>query len=368
MEETIFITENAMNNTEKEQSAMEVAKDTFNQNITSSKLATLMAPDYEDERPLWEIDSDFINPYKVLPPIQTWCKMGTRPALPKEGLVTFSAKQKKGKSLSTYAIAIPLLSGNTFNTITPTDKAKRIMVFDMEMSETTLTNRVLRQVESIGNKGHNFVVCSLKRMSIEDRIKTIESKTAKYNPDIIVVDQAAKLVNDINSTIEANIVTDLLDKLSIGRSVWVVMHENKGDQDTNMRGHLGSALSFAAVEAYSVDRNGSVFTITPKEARDTDTEGAECFRFVLDADGHITDATAMFKAQRAEEVGGWYNNFKRVFGEDHELRHGEIVNRIMEQDKLTQKAARNKIEKAKDLGVITKISNDHNSPYCLITD
>ncbi|MCX4294948.1 MAG: AAA family ATPase [Prevotella sp.] len=318
-------------------------------------------------QPLWEIDPDFLNPYKELPPIQTWVRMGDRPALPKEGITTFSAKQKKGKSLSTYALAIPLLSGRLFDSVMPLDRPRLVIVFDMEMSEATLTKRVLTQVRSIGDNGCRFVVCSLKAKSIEERMKTIEDKIKRYSPDIVVIDQAAKLVYDINNTTECGGITDLLDKLSIGRAVWVVMHENKSEGDTNMRGHLGSYLSFAAVEAYSVDRKDGVFTITPKEARDTDTDNAACARFALDEDFRIIDATSLIERNREAEAENWRNDFKNLFGDNQELTHAELRRRVKEQLHITSDStAEGKIRRAKEAGAICKVDpNNSRSPYKL---
>ena len=338
----------------------------YKPNIPLAELSELMQPEQYENRPLWETDPDFLNPYKELPPLQTWARIGDRPALPKEGIITFSAKQKKGKSLSTYAIAIPLLSGNVFDTLTPIDRPNLVLVFDMEMSETTLINRVQSQIRTIGEYGTRFVVCPLKGKSIEERIEIITAKVERYNPQVCIIDQGAKLVKDINGTAETNAVTDMLDKLSIGRSVWVVMHENKNNEDTNMRGHLGSYLSFAAVEAYTVDRKDGVFTITYKEGRDTDSENAAPIRFALDADGKIIDADAIFRAAKDKEADGWRNNFERIFGDDEKLQSGEIITRLMTQDKLERRAANTKLSKAKEMGIVRKLNpNDHRSPYVM---
>lgn len=351
---------------EDKQQAVELARQVFAANIEPGKLANMVSPDYKDTRPLWEIDPDFLNPYKVLQPLQTWARIGDRPALPKEGLITFSAKQKKGKSLSTYALAIPLLSGNVFDTLTPVDRPNLVLVFDMEMSETTLINRVQNQIRTIGKFGTRFVVCPLKGKSIEERIATITAKVERYNPQVCIIDQGAKLVKDINGTAETNAVTDMLDKLSIGRSVWVVMHENKNNDDTNMRGHLGSYLSFAAVEAYSVDRKDGVFTITYKEGRDTDSENALPIRFALDTDGKIIDAAAIFKAARDKEADGWRNNFERIFGDDKQLQSGEIVRRFIERDNVSERVAEEKLSTGKTLGIIRKLPGGLRAPYEIV--
>lgn len=356
---------------EQTNAAAELAREVFATKIEPGALSEIMKPEQYTNRPIWETDPDFLDPYKELPRLQTWCKIADRPALPKEGIITFSAKQKKGKSLSTYALAIPLLSGKDFDTLRPTatdpkDRPNLVMVFDMEMSETTLTNRVLNQVQSIGEYGTRFVVCPLKSKSIQDRIKTIAAKVEQYRPEIVVIDQAAKLVTNGNDLAESNALTDMLDKMSIGRSVWVVMHENKGQDDNNMKGHLGSFLSYAAVEAYSVDRKDGIFTITYREGRDTESDNAAPIRFAMDSNGRIIDANAIFQAAHEKEVQGWRNNFAMLFGEDKTLRSMELIERIKTQEGLEERAAKTKIARAKELGAIRKTSNEPRAPYELI--
>ena len=318
------------------------------------------------KQPLWEVDEDFLNPYNPLPDIVTWCKIGERPALPKQGIVTFSAKQKKGKSLSTYAFALPLLSGRKFDTITPTETPNMIMVFDMEMSETTLTQRALNQVKTIGENGQRFLICPLKGLPIETMIERIEAKIEKYNPPIIVLDQAGKLILDTNDTKTSNALTNLLDNWSKERAVWVVMHENKSEADTNMRGHFGSYLSFAAVEAYTVDKKNGVFTVTYKEGRDTEADGAAQVNFILDEETKaITDATAAMEQQKEDEAEKWRKDFKLIFGEDETLTYSDMLSRIMKNQGLQKSAAGTKIEKAKTAGAIEKTSTQRNAPYRL---
>lgn len=342
---------------------IELAKTILNEKQVIGHLADIMEPQQYENRPIWETDPDFLNPYKELPPIQTWATIGERKALPKEGIITFSAKQKKGKSLSTYALAIPLLSGNQFDTLTPSDRPNMVMVFDMEMSETTLTNRALSQVRTIGKYGTRFIVCPLKAKSIADRIATITAKVEQYHPDIVVIDQAAKLVANGNDLAESNNITDMLDKLSIGRSVWVVMHENKGQDDNNMKGHLGSFLSYAAVEAYSVDRKEGIFTITYREGRDTDAENAATIKFALDTEGRIIDAAAIARAAEDDRRSKWRSHMERIFGADETLQRCEIISRVKAENNGID--AENVFSNARDVGAIIKVGNDKRDPYKL---
>lgn len=349
-------------NSDKER-ILEEAKATFESNIKVGELSQLIDP---NNIPLWEIDPDFLNPYKELPPLQTWAKMGDRPCFPKEGIISVSAKQKRGKSYATYAFALPLLSGLDFGTIHPNDRPNMIMVFDMEMSETTLTNRVLKQVQTLGEHGNKFVVCNLKAKTIEERIEAITTKIEKYSPQIVVIDQAAELVNNINDVTECTQITRMIDKLSIGRTIFCIMHENKQKDDSNMQGHIGSHISKKNVEAYTVDRKDGVFTITYKEGRDTDSDNAATFKFAVDVEGKIIDGTRIFNEVQEAEKMKWRSNFMLLFGDDETLRAKDLVARIVEHERLEERAAKNKISKATEMGVIKKTGNLRTDPYSLV--
>lgn len=346
--------------------AIDLAKEIFCNNHKGQLLTAINNPPILPDKPIWDIDPDALNPYDEVQQVQTWCKIGERPALPKEGIITISAKQKQGKSLSTYAMAQALLSGMPFDTLTPTEQPNMVMVFDMEMSATTLLNRVKSQVLRLGKHSKRFVVYPLKAKSIADRIAMINNKVNQYHPDIIIIDQCAKLVANGNDLAESNGICDWLDKLSIGRSVWVVMHENKGADDTNMKGHLGSFLSYSAVEAYSVNRKEGVFTINYREGRDTDSDNALPIHFAVDTNGAIIDANAIAREAQERERQAWVKNFAEIFGDNATMRSVDIIKRICEKEGLEERSAKTKIATAKSIGAIRKISNDHNAPYELV--
>ena len=310
------------------------------------------------KRPLWEIDEDFLNPYKELPIIQTWCEIGGRKAIPKQGLITFSAKQKQGKSLSTYALSLPLLSGKDFDTLHPLDTPNLIMVFDMEMSEQTLQKRYLSQLESIGSNSTRFQIVPLKSKNLKERIEKIEEKVSRYNPDIVIIDQAAKLMSNINDPSESSQVVDILDKLSINRSVWCVIHENKSDQDKNMRGHIGTELSFASVESYTVKREGAVFSVKYLYGRDSDSNEAEEVHFTYDDEKGIRDASAIV-AERYETQGDVLKQLMVNIFSDHPtgLSSGDLLLCIMEKTNRSNTAADSMRADAVRRGFI-KSSND----------
>lgn len=322
------------------------------------------------KQPLWEVDERFINPFAVLPPVQTWCKMGERRAIPKSGVITFSAKPKQGKSLSTSALIIPILTGEQFDTVTPTEERPRlVVVFDTEMDTTTLTDRAKKMQKALGDQGKRFVVVPLLPIPYNKRREIIDEVTERYNPDIVVIDVVTRLISNFNDVTESVEIGNWLMGYAAQRTVLTVIHQNKAADNTQMKGHLGSQMEELAVENYTVKHDKGVYIITPTNARQSHVdENSTAVTFALNEDGEIITATDIMKKQREEEAEGYRNNFTRIFGEDKTLKHSEMVKRIMSQEGLGETAAENKINKAKECGAIAKTDPTNNrSPYRVTT-
>lgn len=319
-------------------------------------------------QPLWEIDDRFLNPFAPIPPVQTWATMGGRPALPRKGIITFSAKPKQGKSISTYALIIPILTGQDFDTIEPTtDRPRLVIVFDTEMDTPTLSRRAAAMQRALGDAAPRFQVVPLLEVVKSKRRDVIEAITAKYNPDIAVIDQVARLVNNFNDPGENVDFGEWLAQYAAKRTVLTVIHQNKAADNNQMKGHLGSILAELAVENYSVSRKQGVFEVKPINARQTcvDEETAPV-TFALNDAGEIVTATNVIEQNREKEAERWRKDLRLIFGDDEELKYSEIRDRIMERQGLTKSPAETKIDNARLAGAIVHSDpNNNRSPYRL---
>lgn len=324
------------------------------------------APDIDPmAQPLWEIDERFINPFAPVPPVQTWAIMGGRPALPCSGIITFSAKPKQGKSLSVYALLTSVLSGQEFDTLKPTERRPRLaVVFDIEMSLTTLSNRAKAMQKSLGDAAPRFQVVSLLSTPKSERLKVIEEITDKFNPDIVAIDQVARLVTNFNDPSENIDFGEWLTQYAKSRTVLTVIHQNKAADNSQMKGHLGSILEELAEENYSVSHKQGVFEIRPVNARQSCVDDAAPMTFALNDAGEIITATNVIELNREKEAEDWRKDFRIIFGDDEELRHSEIKARIMKRQGLTERPAETKISNARAAGAIAHVDpNDNRSPY-----
>lgn len=313
------------------------------------------------ERPLWEIDNRFVNPFAELPPILTWAKMGGRPAFPLKGIVVISAKPKQGKSFAVYALTRPLLTGKPFESITPLRHANLVMVFDTELSPVSITKRMRKQVEALGENGNRFLSVSLKRIPMQERAALVNAMVEQYHPDIIALDQIANFSPDFNKSGEAVSISEWLKPLSDKALVIVVIHQNKAAEDTNAKGHLGSLVRQDADEYYTVERKNGITTLHCVEARDTDAEGAAAadLLFTINEAGDIITAADILKSNKEKQAEQCRAELREIFGEDDTLTYSEIIKRIMAKWGLTRTPAETKLSRAKECGALIKEEPDN---------
>lgn len=327
------------------------------------------APDINPmEQPLWEIDPIFLNPFAPVPPVQTWATMGDRPAFPCEGIITFSAKPKQGKSLSINALLIPILTGWEFDTITPAaNRPRLVVVFDTEMDANTLSNRTRAMHKALGDAAWKFQVVPLLSTPKSKRRDIIEAITAKYNPDIVVIDQIARLVANFNDAGENVEFGEWLAQYAATRTVFAVIHQNKAADNTQMKGHLGSILEELAVENYSVSRKQGVFQVIPTNARRSCVDETSApLTFALSNEGEIITATKVIEQNQERDTDRWRNDLRLIFGDDEELKASEIIARIMHQQGLTERPAKTKLANAREAGAIEHTDPQNSrSPYRL---
>lgn len=340
-------------------------------NVPAMRAATEPAADIKPldidpmERPLYEIDEVFLNPFAELPPVLTWCKMGERPAIDRQGIITFSAKPKQGKSLSIYAILTAIVTGKQLDTITPTASPRLVVVFDTEMDTPTLQRRAAKMITALGEAAPRFQIVPLLAVPKSQRRRVIDEVTAKYNPDIVVIDQVARLVEDFNAAGENVEFGEWLAQYAATRTALVVIHQNKAADNKQMKGHLGSILEELAVENYSVTKENGVFKVEATNARNSCVDEAAPFTFALDESGNIISAAAIVEAKTAAERESWRKDFALIFGEDEELRRKDIIDRIISGQGVTPDGAKKKVDKAAAIGAIVKAGEDRNAPYKL---
>lgn len=95
----------------------------------------------------------------------------------------------------------------------------------------------------------------------------------KFQPDLVILDGIRDLVNDINDGVMAQDVIERLMHLAseLHCCLVCILHQNKGSEDKNLRGWIGTELKNKAFEVYECTKDADrVFTWRQTDTRKYD--------------------------------------------------------------------------------------------------
>ena len=250
----------------------------------------------DDER---QLEGLRITRDKVLPPMNFLFRIFGKPCFPRGELVAVTGKAKSGKTLfnsllMACCVNLEALQVHRNADIDPQPSAitpLRVLWYDTEQSEQStqdiLKNRILRMIAegSLREKSYKidiksdnqlenpdsdfdgcldeaeppeqqFDVFNVRSLHYEERLRLFKTAVRKYLPALVVLDGVRDLLADINDGIRAQEIVEELMKLAQETDCCLVcvLHQNKGAEDRNPRGWIGTELMNKAFEVYSCEK------------------------------------------------------------------------------------------------------------------
>jgi hypothetical protein len=206
-------------------------------------------------------------------------------------------------------------------------------------------------------------------------------------PDLVIVDGIRDLVNDINDGVLAQEVMEELLHLATEAECCIacVLHQNKGGEDHNLRGWIGTELMNKAFEIYSCEKMmpQRIFKLEQTQTRKYDIERPMYYE-VNDDGLPVTcgePSTVEGERQSTERLpqmnrdyiisdvdGRWEHDVRRLFldamrGKD-EIGGAELRTAVCNLANIRQYKFYNKLlKRAQDENVIVKVENDKHIFY-----
>lgn len=152
----------------------------------------------------------------------------------------------------------------------PCPDGKHVIYISTEMSRYHLQKRLLKILELTPPEYEEKLVM-LDAMMLDNKISELEEICKLYPPHVIIIDQLADLVNNINDITEA---TNLIKKLSNGLEMFDcgiigIIHQNEDSQHSSKaRGHLGSVFEQKVVSSLAISDNSNRFKIRTTKVRE----------------------------------------------------------------------------------------------------
>lgn len=194
------------------------------------------------------------------------------PFLPKGDIHAIKAKPKSGKTLFMAVLAASTLGARQFG-LSTLSKDATVLYADTEQNRRNTSAFVYRVNDILSYQSHNLYALSLREVSSpESKLDIIISAIASLRPALTIIDGIADIVADFNDIENSAEVISILSKLAqqYNTAIINVLHTNKAQGDTNMKGHLGSLLLQKSSDVFEVKRNcnnGNIFTVSQTDTR-----------------------------------------------------------------------------------------------------
>lgn len=223
-------------------------------------------PEERPEPTQQEIDELFlqrITPETDLPPMQPLFQMFDVPCFYRGELVADCGKAKSGKTfflsiLMAACLTEKVLALERYQVTDDSEiKPLRVLWIDTEQSQQS-TQEILRdRIIPLTEKPacDQLYAFNLRGLGFEKRGKMVDVAIRSIKPDIAIIDGIKDLMTDINDAVQATLIMEKLMALAkeLNCCIVCVLHQNKSEQDRNMRGSIGTELTNKAFEVFQCE-------------------------------------------------------------------------------------------------------------------
>lgn len=279
--------------------------------------------------------------------------------LPKGDIIAIKAKSKQGKTFVASIFAAVVL-GATFGSLRSREKGGKVVLIDTEQNRAN-TAKVAMRIHSltglpIDKNSDQLSVYALRQMDMEKRYPFIVERVKEEHPTLLVVDGIADLIRDFNAITESQEIISNFMQLSAENDMAVafILHTNKGADDNNMKGHLGTMAVQKCSDVFSVTKNGCTFSVTETECRNRPIGD---FSFVLDYEGipHYAPLTPTLPPPSKDEQER--KVFRDILG-DCQMGYNQLTTAYMEKCLVSSPTtAKKHIKRAVESGLLKKTAD-----------
>ena len=337
------------------------------------------------EQYLLDAEQDYPEPHYLL-------EYGGVGFSPLGGIQAMSGQKKNGKSFVITQLMAAILGAGSErveqylgglklreDTVEHIGHRPTVLYIDTEMEKLN-TAKVLRRVHwlcgwDLKKNSDYFHVLWLR--TVEDPKKKMEIVNAAinyYKPTAVFIDGLRDLLTDFNSLDESMPLIAQLMKTATDNNccIWNVLHMNprpKNDDESKMRGHLGTELGNKVTDTLSSIKKKEgervYFTVTQLDNRGKDMPD---WQFEIVDDAGVLGipkilSTPIVKGSSkkvdAEKLLPIVTALREILGTAKSMKWTEIVEELGPRLGLQEKATVNKLKLALDNGIIAHLDNDN---------
>ena len=276
---------------------------------------------------------------RKLEPMDFLFQLFGRPCFPRKELVGITGKAKSGKTFLVSMLMTCCVVRDVLSFHRQGDLPLRLLWYDTEQSDEStqdiLRNRIMPMTGMACKQADvekQIDVFNVRGVPWKDRRSLLVEAVEHYAPDLVIVDGIRDLVDDINDGVLAQEVMEELLHLAdkSGCCIVCILHQNKGSEDHNLRGWIGTELMHKAFETYACEKllPDRIFEVKQTLTRKYDIADSLYFRINQDglpvacqgaqaAGNSVTDNYPQLNKSYIvrDENDQWHVNVELLFGD-----------------------------------------------------
>ena len=296
---------------------------------------------------LEELNKLRITTQTVLPPEKAAISIDGAPFFEIGDIGAVKAKQKAGKTTMLKTMASAWMKGEVFRLKSELNGAK-VLWLDTEQ-KTHDVKRIIDDVKYLSGLDDNYIDSHLKLYTVRTlSYKTLMDDTKllvnNFHPNVVVIDGLVDYIESFNDEAMSHQLINELVMLSDNSkcAIIAVLHENKGDGDHNMRGHLGTMLAQKAGTVLQCLKDGNgVITVSCSDSRHA---AMPTWKIKYDESGHIVSAEGQQMTQDQVEAARRVNLMKKIITDNGgSIARKELTEKLIEELSLSRPRVSNLI-------------------------
>ena len=236
-----------------------------------------------------------ITPDMNLPPLEFLFNMLGKPCFPRGEVVTVTGKPKSGK---TYFLSLLMTACTTDRDVigirrTTDSPPLKCLWYDTEQCQQSTREIIADRIRPMATDSQGcfqeemYDIFNSRSLDFSERMELLESAVTHCHPDLVVIDGICDLIRDINDGITVKAVVENLMRTAQAYDCCIVcaIHQNKGAEDRNPRGWIGTELNNKSFEVYACEllKPEMIFAVEQMLSRRYRMESL--FYFVVDDNG-----------------------------------------------------------------------------------
>lgn len=301
----------------------------------------------EQNMRLEELNKLRITTQTVLPPEKAAISIDGVPFFEIGDVGAVKAKQKAGKTTMLKALVAAWMKGELFRLKSELEEAK-VLWLDTEQKGHDV-KRIIDDIKYLTGLDNDYIDRHLKLYTVRTlSYKTLMDDTkllvSKYLPLVLIIDGLVDLIESFNDEALSHQLINELVMMSDNYkcAIIAVLHENKGEADHNMRGHLGTMLAQKAGTVVQCTKDGNgVITVSCSDSRHA---AMPTWKIKYDESGHIISGDGPQMTPDQMEAQRRVNLIKNIITDNGgSISRKELTEKLIEELKLSRPRVANLI-------------------------